>query len=97
MGLLSAASDDHHTLSRLAEYSGGFALWGADSRHLGILFSALNDVLTGNVRVRAARFRVESQIPNAFQSGGTVLGTVHFEHCPWYCSVLDIPFAVRIP
>jgi len=85
-------------LSELAEGSGGAMLWanGAYSA-LGIVFGALSSVLDGSANVSEARFRIRSSGDATFQSGRTVLGTVHFETCPWDCKEFDVPFAVRIP
>ena len=89
---------DNYALSELAEGSGGAMLWanGAYSA-LGIVFGALSSVLDGSANVSEARFRIRSSADGTFQSGRTVLGTVHFETCPWDCKEFDVPFAVRIP
>jgi hypothetical protein len=85
-------------LSQLVEASGGIALWAGDVRQLGILFGVLARVLDGSAQVQKVRFQIQSSTDGAFQSGRTVLGTVHFEDCNWdYCVETDIPFAVRIP
>jgi len=98
MGLMSGAKE-RYSLSRLAEFTGGVALWADSPQQVGILFGALNGVLGGTATVQEMRFRVDSPIPGAFQSGRTVFGTVQFDHCaPWdNCSSMAIPFAVRIP
>ena len=84
-------------LSQLTELSGGVALWANHPHQLGTVFGALADVLNGSAPITAVRFRIQSSIVGAFPSGGVVLGTLHYESCPWYCWSTDVPFAVRIP
>ena len=97
LGLLTtSAVNDHRPLSVLAGATGGASLW-VDPSQLGIVFGELSAVLDGSAPIYSARFRIQSSTDGAFQSGRTVLGTLHWEECPFFCSYMQIPFAVQIP
>jgi hypothetical protein len=96
---LMSGTKERQNLSRLAEFTGGAALWADSPQQVGILFGALNGVLGGTAAVQEMRFRLDSPITGAFQSGRTVFGIAQFDHCFLWgsCSSMAIPFAVRIP
>jgi hypothetical protein len=97
IGLQSAADQgDQRDLSRLTEYS-GVSLWVKDPTQLGIVFDRLGGVLDGTAPIQSALFLLESPVPGAFQSGGTVRGKLRFESCPFECSTMEVPVSVRIP
>jgi hypothetical protein len=94
LGLADRAGFDS-SLARLAEATGGTAMWADNLHQLGTAFGALNGVLDGSADVSEAHFRMESSM-GAFKSGATVMGALRFKVCPWDCYSMTVPIALRI-
>jgi len=99
IGLAGASGRDQRgALARLTELTGGVALWVDDPHQMGLVFGALPRVLDGSAPISVLQVRITSPTVGAFQSGRIVMGTLHYESCPFECyRPMDIPFAVRIP
>jgi hypothetical protein len=83
-------SDGAFRMARLGTRSSGIVLWAINESDLGPVFGRLPAILNGTEATYEARFRIESPMDGAFQSGRTVTG-----YLDWGWAAL--PFAVEIP
>ena len=98
IGLGNAAPADHEALGRLAQGAdGSAAFWIDDTSQLAMTLGNTSEYLAESKDRLRATFRIESEVPGAFERGRTVLGQVSLEVCPWDCIYTYIPFAIQIP
>jgi hypothetical protein len=89
-------SDGPRNLAMLVEDTDGVALWVTDRTQLGAAFE-MALISQNGWTARLARFRLVSTTPGAFASGHVVRGALTYAFCPWDCSWITVPVAIRIP
>lgn len=89
---------EYETMNLLAQTRrAGAALWLDDPTQFGMAMVDAHSYLGDFKPFVRATFRLETPTAGAFVPGRTVLGKVRFEHCPWDCTEVVVPFAVKIP
>jgi hypothetical protein len=98
IGLGNAAAADHEALGRLAQGAdGSAAFWIDDPSQLAMALGNTSEYLAESRDRLRATFRIQSEVPGAFERGRTILGQVSLEVCPFECNYTYIPFAIQIP